>query len=63
MFHNIFQEQSLLKKTLKTLWHLFMDGVQLHQGYKHFEEAVYSLLVLSKFHSRYSHENYILANI
>ena len=29
------------KKTLKTLWPLFMDGVQLPQGYSHFEEAVY----------------------
>ena len=28
------------KKTL-TLWPLFMDGVQLHQGYSHFEETVY----------------------
>ena len=26
-----------------TLWHLFMDGVQLPQGYSHFEEAVYFL--------------------
>ena len=25
----------------KTLWPLFMDGVQLPQGYSHFEEAVY----------------------
>ena len=30
-------------KKKKTLWHLFMDGVQLPQGYSHFEEAVYSL--------------------
>ena len=29
------------KKT--TLWPLFMDGVQLPQGYSHFEEAVYFL--------------------
>ena len=27
----------------KTLWPLFMDGVQVHQGYSHFEEAVYFL--------------------
>ena len=27
----------------KTLWPLFMDGVQLPQGYSHFEEAVYFL--------------------
>ena len=25
----------------KTLWSLFMDGVQLPQGWSHFEEAVY----------------------
>ena len=31
------------KKPLKTLWPLFMDGVQLPQGYSHFEEAVYFL--------------------
>ena len=29
------------KKQKKTLWPLFMDGVQLPQGYSHFEEAVY----------------------
>ena len=27
----------------KTLWPLFKDGVQLPQGYSHFEEAVYFL--------------------
>ena len=27
----------------KTLWPLFMDGVQLLQGYNHFEEAVHFL--------------------
>ena len=27
----------------KNLWPLFMDGVQLSQGYSHFEEAVYFL--------------------
>ena len=31
------------KKTFKTLWPLFMDRVQLLQGYSHFEEAVYFL--------------------
>ena len=32
------------KKNKKTLWPLFiMDGVQLPQGYSHFEEAVYFL--------------------
>ena len=25
----------------KTLWAIFMDGIQLPQGYSHFEEAVY----------------------
>ena len=30
-----------LFKSYKTLWPLFMDGVQLPQGYSHFEEAVY----------------------
>ena len=37
---------SLGTKTLKkkqTLWPLFMDEVQLPQGYSHFEEAVYFL--------------------
>ena len=28
------------KKKTTTLWPLFMDGVQLHQGWSHFEEAV-----------------------
>ena len=28
-------------KKKKTLWPLFMDGVQLPQGYSHFEEAVH----------------------
>ena len=27
----------------KTLWPIFMDGVQLPQGYSHFEEVVYFL--------------------
>ena len=27
----------------KTLWPLFMNGVQLPQGYSHFDEAVYFL--------------------
>ena len=27
----------------KTLWSIFMDGVQLPHGYSHFEEAVYFL--------------------
>ena len=34
-------EYKKLKK--KTLWPLFMDGVQLPQGYSHFKEAVYFL--------------------
>ena len=37
---------SFFKK--KTLWPLFMDGVQLPQGYSHFEEAVYFLLESAK---------------
>ena len=32
-----------VNKKKKALWPLFMDGVQLLQGYSHFEEAVYSL--------------------
>ena len=35
--------QIIKKKNLKTLWPLFMDGVQLRQGYSHFEETVYFL--------------------
>ena len=34
---------NFLKKK-KTLWPLFMDGVQLPQGKSHFEEAVYFLV-------------------
>ena len=38
------------KKTLKTLWPFFiMDGVQLPQGYSHFEEAVYFLPLYTRF--------------
>ena len=33
---------------LLTLWPFFMDGVQLPQGYSHFEEAVYFLPLSSK---------------
>ena len=32
----------------KTLWPLFMDGVQLPQDYSHFEEAVYFLPLSSQ---------------
>ena len=32
--------ESLKKKKKKTLWPIFMGGVQLPQGYSHFEEAV-----------------------
>ena len=35
--------KQILKKKKKTLWLLFMDGVQLPQGYSHFKEAVYFL--------------------
>ena len=31
------------KKKKKTLWPLFMDGVQLPQGYSHFEDTIYFL--------------------
>ena len=34
-----------LQKNLKTLWPLFMDGIQLPQGKSHFKEAVYFLPV------------------
>ena len=36
------------KKLKKTLWSVFMDGVQLPQGYSHFEEAVYFLPLSSQ---------------
>ena len=36
------------KKNFKTLWPLFIDGVQLPQGYSHFEEAVYFLPLSSQ---------------
>ena len=39
---------SILKKKKKTLWPLFMDGVQLPQGLSHFEEAVYFLPLSSQ---------------
>ena len=35
-------------KKKKTLWPLFMDGVQLPQGLSHFEEAVYFLPLKSE---------------
>ena len=38
------------RKKEKTLWPLFMDGIQLPQGYSHFEEAVYFLpFIFQKF--------------
>ena len=37
--HNVCTDMNTIKKT--TLWPLIMDGVQLPQGYSHFEEAVY----------------------
>ena len=40
-------DQLKIKKKQKTLWPLFMVGVQLPQGYSHFEEAVCFLLILS----------------
>ena len=36
-------QTSRLNKKKTTSWPLFMDGVQLPQGYTHFEEAVYFL--------------------
>ena len=42
-------EFNLEKKNFKkTLWSLFMDGVQLSQGKSHFEEAVYILPLSSQ---------------
>ena len=35
--------QNKIWEDQKTLWPLFMDGIQLPQGYSHFEEAVYFL--------------------
>ena len=39
-FEKIWLENCLKKKTL---WPIFMDGVQLPPSYSHFEEAVYFL--------------------
>ena len=44
---NLLNEVFSLKK-IKTLWPLFIDGVELPQGYSHFEEAVYFLLFSSQ---------------
>ena len=41
LIYKVFTEVFLIFK--KTLWPLFMDGVQLSRGYSHFEEAVYFL--------------------
>ena len=38
----LYEDQTQNSKK-KTLWPLFMDGVQLPQGKSHFEEAVYFL--------------------
>ena len=35
--------KTFIESEKKTLWPLFMDGVQLPQGYSHFEKAVYFL--------------------
>ena len=40
--------ESFCNKKKKTLWPLFMDGVQLPQGLSHFEEAVYFLPLSSQ---------------
>ena len=39
----------------KTLWPLFMDGVQLAQGYSLFEEAVYFLPLLGYHSMKFRH--------
>ena len=39
-------------KSNKTSWLLFMDGVQLPQGYSHFEEVVYFLPLSSQKYER-----------
>ena len=44
--HNVCTDMNTIKKT--TLWPLIMDGVQLPQGYSHFEEAVYFLPLSSQ---------------
>ena len=44
--NNVLNIKKLKKK--QTLWPLFMDGVQLSQGYSHFEEAVYFLPLSSQ---------------
>ena len=48
--NNFYKEhiQKAKKKKKKTLWPLFMDGVQLPQGLSHFEEAVYFLPLSSQ---------------
>ena len=38
-----FIKNGQIKKTLKTFWLIFMDRVELSQGYSHFEETVYFL--------------------
>ena len=38
-----FFKKNKCSKKKKTLWPLFMDGVQLPQGYNRLEEAVYFL--------------------
>ena len=40
--------KNVIRQKKKTLWPLFMDGVQLPQGYSHFEEAVYFLPLSSQ---------------
>ena len=48
VFLVIYQSQSKHSKKKETFWHLFVDGVQLPQGYSHFQEAAYFWLVLQK---------------
>ena len=51
IFNDVFaflENNNLLTLKKKTLWPLFMDGVQLPQGLSHFEEAVYFLPLSSQ---------------
>ena len=41
-------KSSKKKKHTHTLWPLFMDGVQLPQGYSHFKDVVYFLPISSQ---------------
>ena len=52
----------------KTLWSLFMDGVQVPQGQSHFEEAVryvlgISILVFQNLLAKTEYEKHVVQNI